>query len=1075
MAIFRSFSDVVISMLEYLRLVQGDLDSKPGTVARDVFVDAPAARIAELYSELRNISGLQSFFSTNGTDLNKLASNFGVTRGVGAYSSGIAVFTTNSLSIDILIPESSFVSSRNGITFKTTSSTLMSSSNANVYRANATRLRTDLDLAGITDEFAVEVNVQSTISGSSGNVGRFMLNTHQISGISNVTNLESFSGGTDQESDSEFRSRILSVFAGSNTGTALGYNTTLSTISGVDDSVIVVPGDPLLIRDGTQTALDSNGNLIVSEPGTGGKVDIYILGSQLESQVDSFIYNDQSGLNDPTNPSNDYVIGQGGEDTTLDAAQRRVTLINEDNLPQQPVDSITSVVGSSSGSNFIEKYTDSDGQVKGNYELIKDTGDFGGSPFGFDKLRWTSNQIELTGESVTKGIFNGSDELEFADINEASAIYQDYLIFNENAVTNNSDRSILTLQHTPIKDVSRIVNLTTGERYVVENRNPDGEADALNTTGRVKISGSTLPVSTDVLQVDYTWVKSFDKFFDFDNLKDININRSVQDSVDWSFSNLVVNEPSEVVDDGYGNLTVSVTHSVFKIVSINTFEYDVSSVSSGIVSANQEISNIIDIRRVSDGAELYNTDSADGSLSGSNYIILPTDSLAEDGDIVSIRFNATNIMSSDGYSDATFDDNIIALPAGVSANGTSVLVNYIADVNTLIPEINISALPAVGQGNSFLISNTLTGEQPTSNLISGTSYTKNLRKAPSNIMVMLDSIGSRGTITVSGITTKKISNALVVATSGNGYELDLSSAIRTDLGLSYIPSTVKVIKLEGFERVNINSSNKVSSIDNVYDIVNYKIKDNSYDLDAALKDTSLSYTKVVIPQTTGNKSARLNTGDIVRVTFYYVNTSGSESLYFSRNGTHVTNKVFQYVNRISVGHGFTNVAGDVIGKIVVKNFNQPINNTSYSVDYNYVAPKENERITITYNHNKIVNTATLAIEDVRPITADVLIKLAKAKEIDISLKIVLLPEYLPQSDVVEENAINTVTTFLNANSLGTTIDASDVINALYSVSGVDRVQIINFSTGSGGNVLSIAAEKNEYLKAGTVDITIEER
>jgi hypothetical protein len=340
---------------------------------------------------------------------------------------------------------------------------------------------------------------------------------------------------------------------------------------------------------------------------------------------------------------------------------------------------------------------------------------------------------------------------------------------------------------------------------------------------------------------------------------------------------------------------------------------------------------------------------------------------------------------------------------------------------------------------------------------------------------MLDSIGSSGIISISGVTTKKVSDALVVATAGSGYELDLSSAIRADLGLSYIPSTVKVIKLESFERVNVNIFNQVSSIDNVYDMVNYKIKDNSYDLDASLKDMSLDYTKVVIPQTSGNVNARLNTGDVVRVTFYYVNTSDSESLYFSRNGTHVTNKTFQYINRISVGRGFVNTAGDIIGKVVIKNFNQPINNTSYSVDYNYVAPKENERITITYNHNKIVNTATLAIEDVRPITADVLVKLAKAKEIDISLKIVLLPEYLLQTDVVEENAINAVTTFLNANSLGTTIDASDVINALYSVSGIDRVQIINFSTGSGSNVLSIVAGKNEYLKAKTVDITIEER
>ena len=139
--------------------------------------------------------------------------------------------------------------------------------------------------------------VEALTTGTSGNIGIYSLLSHSITGISNVTNLQTFSGGSDAESDGTFRSRILSVFAGSNTGTALGYTTAVDAISGVEDSMIVVPGDPLLIRDGTQVAEDSDGNLIVSEPGSGGKVDIYMLGTSLESQIDSLIYNDHSGKN----------------------------------------------------------------------------------------------------------------------------------------------------------------------------------------------------------------------------------------------------------------------------------------------------------------------------------------------------------------------------------------------------------------------------------------------------------------------------------------------------------------------------------------------------------------------------------------------------------------------------------------------------------------------------------------------------------------------------------------------------------------------------------------------------------
>ena len=59
----------------------------------------------------------------------------------------------------------------------------------------------------------------------------------------------------------------------------------------------------------------------------------------------------------------------------------------------QPVDSITTVTGSLSGTNFVEKTVDQYGRVSGNYELIKDTGVYGGSPWGFDTFHWVSNKI----------------------------------------------------------------------------------------------------------------------------------------------------------------------------------------------------------------------------------------------------------------------------------------------------------------------------------------------------------------------------------------------------------------------------------------------------------------------------------------------------------------------------------------------------------------------------------------------------------------------------------------------------------------------------------------------------------
>lgn len=1076
MAIYKTFNDLVLSTIEYLRLVQSELDTKPGTVARDVFVDAPSQQLGILYSQLRAVAGLQSLFSATGSDLSKLGSNYGASRQTGNQANGNAVFTANNMDVDILLSRGSIVTARNGVNYETLEDTVLRADSANVYRATATRLRTDLDLASITDEFAIELPVQSLTTGLSGNIGRFSITSHNIDGISNVTNVSSFSGGTDAESDDGFRNRILSIFAGSNTGTALGYSTAIGIVSGVLDSKIVVPGDPLLIRDGTQVITDSDGNLVVSDPGSGGKVDIYIMGTDLQSEIDSFIYTDQSGTSDTTNPANDIILGQKGEDTSLNAAQRRVSLIGANDLPNQPVENIITVAGSSSGANFVEKYTDENGRERGNYELSKDTGDFGGSPFGFDKLHWISNKIELEREGVTKGIFNGSDPLNFSDVEEIHSITQDFLVTNENSTKSTTDRSSVTLLNTPVRSVSRIVNLTTGERYVVEEQNPDGTEGETNTSGRIVISGSTLPVGTDTLQVDYTWIKPFDSRYDFDNLSDYNEHRSVQDSVDWSFGNLVSNEPATVSEDAYGVLTVTVSHPVFKMISVNTVETHETSIDSGTVTTDETVSNIVDIRRVSDNAELYNTDARNGSLFGTTAIVLPTDSIASDGDDVTVRFNASDLFDPDGYDAGTFEDAVITLPDDVSTNGTSVLVSYVSSVSTLISENELTSLPAIKSDNKFILDETTIGEQPTSNIIDANdNFTHNLRKAATNVQVDVKSIVSPGSITIYGKTIRRVEDVLVVVTAGSGYEIDLQAAIASDLGLTSVPTDIKVTRLLSLERVDVDNSGDVTSVDNTYDIVNYKLKDNSYDLVTALKDASLSDTKIAIPQTSENVAARLNTADIVRVSFYYIDTIDYELLYFSKSGLRITNKTFVDVTRIALSSGFKDPRGDVKGNFTVSNYNQPTGNTTYRVDYDYTSPKENERITVTFNHNALMNTATNSIENVRPITADVLIKAAAAKVIDISLLIVLLPEYIEQEQTVKQDSVDAVTSFLNSSSLGTTVDASDVINVLYSVNGIDRVRVINFSVGDSGNLLSMTADKNEYLSAGTVSITVEER
>ena len=409
----RSVNEIILNLIDFFKLTQPDLDTKPGTVARDLFIDAPAAQLALLYDEITGVSNKQSLRLVIGSDLDKLAKNFALTRRQATAASGVALLTFSSITAPININQGDLVISTNGFSFSATSGTAVIPSAINFYKSVAAKYRDQLDLAGISDLYAVEITVLATSPGSAGNIGKYALNRTSITGVTNVTNINSFTGGTDQETDTVFRNRVLSTFSGSSVGTTLGYKNAALSLPGVLDATVIEPGDPLMTRDGTVSTINSDGTLTVVSEGTGGKVDVIVLGSDLQQTTDSFIYKDKSNNNDPTSDKNNFVIGQviGDENKTIN--RKRIDNIGDGELPQQPVSQILQVTGSVSGSNFVEKTVDQYGRVSGNYEIIKDTGVYGGSPWGFDTFHWISNKISLYQDERVKNQFNGQDPTTF--------------------------------------------------------------------------------------------------------------------------------------------------------------------------------------------------------------------------------------------------------------------------------------------------------------------------------------------------------------------------------------------------------------------------------------------------------------------------------------------------------------------------------------------------------------------------------------------------------------------------------------------------------------------------------------
>lgn len=1100
MARIRSQNEIILSLLDFFRTAQPNLDTKPGTVSRDLLVDAPAAQLSRLYQELQRISSLQSLRLALGSDLDKLAGNYGLTRKTGTKASGPALFTFSSIDADIAINRGDTVTARNGATFIVQTGIVVSPVFTNTYRATASQYRSELDIASITDQFAVEVLVESSISGIQGNISKYNLRNATIAGVSNVTNVRPFSGGTLAEDDATFRSRILSVFSGANTGTALGYRNAVLEDPAALDAVVIEPGDTLMTRDGTQIVInpDTGDTIIISE-GTGGKVDVYVYGTRLQEIIESFIYVDRSNTGTPYNIVNDHVLGQIDEDDGKTVTQKRLANLETRVLPDQPVNNIVEVSGSISGSNFVAKSVDNLGRITGNYELIKDDGAYGGSAWGFDRLRWISDRITGIPEDKTKGTFNGQDPLSFSDLTKIDFSKQRINIVNENSRVDRTNRNFIQIAHKPITNVTRVFNATTGERYIVRDQNPDGDAD-VNETGRIRISGSSLPSVSDILQVDYTWIKEYDTFIDFDGKKsNINPNpRDVADSIDWGYSNAVRREEATLVDIG-DVFTSTVTHPVSTVISVNTTKKHETTISNingrSAVIVPFAVTNIVSIIRDIDGADVWNTSVADGSFTGFT-IFLPTDGFGDIGQDVEVIYNAVDIFNADGY-EGSFNSNIITIvPTTEAVAGDIVEVNYIANVKTILPVTVLSNLPAIRSnnnvGNSFdTKTQTGVGSQPTTKIpVDSLSNIKNLRQAPSNLGLTISGSVSPGIFTITGQTIFKVTDAVFSVAPQFNQELtvQLSQPIKTALGLrstDSIPSNLKVARVVSVEKVEATTNGDVLSVLQEYDIKGYILKDNTFFRSESVQDSQtiadsqnrniLTATEFRLPDTIINEGNSLEVGDRIRVTFYYTLDNDTENVSFSKSGTLYTDKRFATVKSIAISSGFTSGASQA-ATLTVNNLNQPSIGARYQSTYDYLAPKQNERISVRYNLNKLVSDSQLAIEDTRPITADVLAKEAQSIVINMTMNIVVFPEFSNNTLTVKQNVQDAVTAALNANQLGTTIDSSDLVVVAQGVDGVDRARVLFFNEDElVGNVLSITAEKNQYLQAGEVIINIESR
>ena len=1073
MATIKSYSELVNSMLERLRLVQPNLDTKPGSVARDLFVDLQADELQKIYKLISLIAEKQSFATAAGKDLDRLAQNFGVVRGVGTPASGLVIFTSSDLDQDLDIPSGTTVLARNGVSYKTLGNFAMLSSEKNKYSANATRLSQVLNVAGISDGYAIEIPVEATTVGSSGNVSSFQIINTDTRFSFQVTNANSMSGGTDVETDATFKTRFLALFSGSNTGTSLGYRNALLGIQGVLDALIVEPGNSLMLRDGTEVISNDNATRILNS-GTGGKVDAYVLGTALDTITENFIFRNKSFRGDISEDVNDHILGLFNQDASLTSEERRYLAFSSGSLPFQPVSQIISINGSSSG--FLSEATiNEDGSYNGSYMLVKDTNsDTGGSPFGFDKIKFVSNTKNVYGESITKTGTNITDNLTFTNIDQINEVYQDINISQENSVVSFADPSKIILKLKPVSKISSVLNATTGEIYKVVDSGIDVNF-GYNKTGEIKISGKNLPTISDKLKVSYTWRKFFDENIDYSSDRNIYYKKNSSDVIDWSISNGVCEELSILNRDiQTGSFSVNVKKEISSVNSVFFIEQTEGVVSIinnklavDLSSFGSAISNISSVKN-KNGTEYFDTIKNNGLVSN-KIIFLPTDSGAKNEDLVDISLNKIELYNLEN-NDGTFNGKTVELPEvkilenlnlfETVNNGyfteRDVYVNYSANQTFIIPSTPLSSLPILQtEGSNFFTNNNfaeiLNSFQPIEYVFDQDVATKIQKYSPTSLKVSLEGLVSQGKILVQGISAERHIIQVFAGNSLIGDTLNLRSQVKEIFGDLFS------------DNIFISKVNKISILKEEVPLNGYEIKTNTYDLLYSKQNSSISNFEVIanFPITTA--------GSIIEIDLFLTNPAAQEELYFYKTESRYTNLIYYKINKINIVSGFKNTNNIVIGNLSVSQLNQPDSNTTYLADYEFKAPRDGERLTVQYNINNLIRQATSGIEAVRPVTADILVKEAFEIIVNVSGEVVIDQDFESDSSSVVESVNNAVSNLLNFGTLGGLVDYSDIIQVATSVAGVDSVNVASFNlSGETGRRNFIQALDNQTISPGII-------
>lgn len=266
----KSRSEIIANIVDYIRSRYPKADLIPGSVLRDLLIEAPATylsdtiQITNFIEQILNLNELQklvdsidtkiyyaTLFNINLQEFESIITNiielygasFGLGRRVATKSQGIVTFYTLSR------PTAKALSVPGGTTVRVPEANLTFTTMVDVEIPKLADPNTYYD--SVNNFWYVNAPVQSSGTGSVYNVAAQNVTTIDSTGISlSVTNYTGISGGTNSETDSDYLGRIKAAYTGNFLGTASSILALVRSFSSVKDvRMAYLKDDPNKVRD----------------------------------------------------------------------------------------------------------------------------------------------------------------------------------------------------------------------------------------------------------------------------------------------------------------------------------------------------------------------------------------------------------------------------------------------------------------------------------------------------------------------------------------------------------------------------------------------------------------------------------------------------------------------------------------------------------------------------------------------------------------------------------------------------------------------------------------------------------